>query len=141
MPLKLKVNLDALDPSKALPYTTCFNVGDWYYTGPENPGSPPSDGVPTCVVSNSIATSLNADPCWGKCREDDVLTPDLAAFFRTSLDAAVSRLERAIRVPELAPLRLNARLELTRRYTVISGDGTRLHLSAQPTRSTCVGQP
>ena len=90
VPLKLKVKLAATGtPSKALPYTTCFNVGDWYYTGPEKPGSPPSDGVPTCVVSNSIATSLNADPCWGKCREDDVLTPDLAAFFRTSLDAAV----------------------------------------------------
>ena len=41
VPLKLKVNLDALDPSKALPYTTCFNVGLVLHGARET--GPPSD--------------------------------------------------------------------------------------------------
>ena len=92
-PLNLLVNWNQFDPSTARKYSTCFKAGDWFYTGPEYVDTPPA--AATCTPESTT-------PCWGVCTSDDVIDADRKAYFKTSVDAAVLKLNAAIRVPKLS---------------------------------------
>ena len=56
-PLKYYVSMANFDPKTARKYTTCFNVGDWYYQGPESTASGPPK-TPTCPPTNGNPVSV-----------------------------------------------------------------------------------
>ena len=97
VPLKLEVNWDQLHLASAKPFKTCFNAGDWYYTGPEYVTDSDIPSAPTCSPP-----SVSTTPCWGKCQPDDVITEELRAHFKESVDNAVDKLEAALRVPKMS---------------------------------------
>ena len=96
-PLKLLVNWDQLYKDTAKPFKTCFEVGDWYYTGPEYVTEGDIPSAPTCNPPE-----VSTAPCWGRCQADDVITEELREHFKTSVDAAVAKLEAALRVPKMS---------------------------------------
>jgi hypothetical protein len=106
--LKIKFNSDALDKATARPFTTCFAVGDWYYTGPEKNVKPPKDGIATCKTCTQATQSTCSKPCWGKCKSDDVMTPELKKYLMGPMIKAKIQLEKMLRVPKLKkPLKLS----------------------------------
>ena len=74
-PLQYYVSMANFDPKTARKYTTCFNVGDWYYQGPESTASGPPK-TPTCPPTNGNPVSVC--PC-------DVSAPNLNSQTTTSL--------------------------------------------------------
>lgn len=96
-PLKLLVNWDQLYQDTAKPFKTCFQAGDWYYTGPEYVSASDIPSNPTCNPPEVSTT-----PCWGRCQPDDVITAELRDHLKTSVDAAVAKLEAAVRVPKMS---------------------------------------
>ena len=98
-PLRILIDWGAFDPATAKPYSTCFNVGDWFkWNFPEKTGAsrPPClvadlGGITTysewvqgtqnvCYPGQDRTSSMcdrRLDPtgqnCWGVCLEEDVL--------------------------------------------------------------------
>jgi hypothetical protein len=106
--LKIKFNSDALDSATARPFSTCFAVGDWYYTGPEKNMKPPKDGIVTCKECTMATLYTCSKSCWGKCESDDVMTPELKEYLMGPLLQAKIQLESLLRVPKLkTPLKLS----------------------------------
>ena len=72
-PLRIKLNFDSLEQSKAPPWSACFQAGDWFRRGFPTPTTPPSD--PSQATCNRESESLSQSDCWGICLESDVITP------------------------------------------------------------------
>ena len=101
-PMKYYVSIDNFDPKKARKYTTCFNVGDWYYQGAESTkDGPPSK--PTCPESkkNDPFNPDMAVPCWGICKSEDVWDPRWNEGLKAYLQNGAKWLETRLMVPKL----------------------------------------
>ena len=73
-PIRIVVDYSSLYEETAPLYSACFAVGAWFARGlPDGGGSPPADGVATCVRGES---EWGSSDCWGRCTADDLITAE-----------------------------------------------------------------
>ena len=102
-PMKYFVSMDNFDPKTARKYTTCFNVGDWYYQGSESTAAGPPT-KPTCPEEeswNPFDPKFSL-PCWGRCQKEHVWDPKWNPAFKAMAINGAKWLENRLRVPKLA---------------------------------------
>ncbi|GMH55889.1 hypothetical protein TL16_g02011 [Triparma laevis f. inornata] len=106
--LKIHVNWGNFDQSTAKPHTTCFTVGDWSFTGANNPGNTPispSDTpteYPICDFDNyDVFTSENT-ACWYLCQARDVVNTERFNFLKANVETAAAKLEEIYRIPKMS---------------------------------------
>ncbi|GMH97190.1 hypothetical protein TrVE_jg6288 [Triparma verrucosa] len=106
--LKIHVNWGNFDSSTAKPHSTCFAVGDWSFTGANNPGTVPvsaSDtgaNYPMCDFDNyDVFTSENT-ACWYQCQARDVINTERLDFLIANVNTAVANLEKIYRIPKMS---------------------------------------
>jgi len=104
--LKIVVNWSNMDPSTAKPYTTCFAVGDWSFSGAMNPGLPPdqttSPYYPVCDYSSYDVFATENVACWYQCGTEDVINAQRLGWFKSQVEQAVAKLESIYRIPKMS---------------------------------------
>jgi hypothetical protein len=110
-PLKIHINWNNFDAATAKPYTTCFNTGDWSFSGNMVPGLPPPDNsfdYPVCESDFDPFSGGNV-ACWRACTPTDVLNTERFNFLKANVEKSVANVEEIYRVPKMdGPLKFSS---------------------------------
>ena len=104
-PLKIEVNWSNMSPDTAKPFTTCFAIGDWSFSGAMNPGNPPphnSPEYPVCDYSNYDVFATENVACWYQCGASDILNSQRLNWLKQNVNEAVRVLETIYRIPKMS---------------------------------------
>ena len=98
-PIQLHLDFNSLDEATAPEYSACFAVGAWFRRGFPQPEStctradklcPPANGIETCVRGAPAELSSAGQDCWGRCRDTDVITPQI----KSTIAAVITKIVR-----------------------------------------------
>lgn len=102
-PIRIRIDFESLDESKAPKYSACFKTGEWFRRGLPAQTTPPSDGKETCV--RSVGENSDHEGCWGRCLASDVINPQDAKVLKSVVTSLVAEVPERLSLLPVANLR------------------------------------